>query len=52
MSCFFEIRWGFPNKPVQKGYTWASFQIPRKTFGKLQEAIWLTVINEIFVFAS
>ena len=28
----------------------ASFQTSRKRFRKLQEAIWLTVINEIFIF--
>ena len=31
-------------------YIWASFGNSRKGFRKLQEAIWLTVINEIFKF--
>ena len=30
---------------------WASFQTPRKRFRKLQEAMWLTVIDEIFKFS-
>ena len=29
---------------------WASFQTSRKRFRKLQEAIWLTVINRVFKF--
>ena len=29
---------------------WTSFQTSRKRFRKLQEAIWLTVMNEIFKF--
>ena len=31
---------------------WTSFQTSRKRFRKLQEAMWLTVINEIFKFLS
>ena len=41
---------GYPKYPTQKWCTWASFQTSRKRFRKLQEAIWLTVINEIFKF--
>ena len=43
-----ELSSGYPNYPTQKWYIWASFQTSRKRFRKLQEAIWLTVINEIF----
>ena len=39
---------GYANYPTQKLSIWASVQISRKRFCKLQEAIWLTVINEIF----
>ena len=45
-----ELSLGYPNYPTQKWYIWASFQTSRKRFRKLQEAIWLTVINEIFKF--
>ena len=38
----------FSGYPIQKWYISVSFQISRKRFHKLQEAIWLTVINEIF----
>ena len=41
---------GYPKDPTQKWYIWPSFQTSRKRFRKLQEAIWLTVINEIFIF--
>ena len=41
---------GYPSYPIQKWYIWASFHTSRKRFGKLQEAICLTVINEIFIF--
>ena len=43
-----ELFSGYPSYPIQKWYIWASFQTSRKRFRKLQEAIWLTVINEIF----
>ena len=43
-----ELSLGYPNYPTQKWYIWASFQTSRKKFNKLQEAIWRTVINEIF----
>ena len=46
----FELSLGYPSYPVQKWYIWASFQTSRKRFCKLQEAIWLTVINKIFKF--
>ena len=43
-----ELFSGYPSYPIQKWYIWASFQTSRKRFHKLQEAIGLTVINEIF----
>ena len=43
---------GYPNYPIQKWYIWTSFQTSRKRFRKLQEAIWLTLINEIFKFPT
>ena len=43
-----ELSFGYPNYPTQKGYIWASFQTSKKRFRKLQEAIWLTAINEFF----
>ena len=46
----YELSSGYPKDPTQKWYIWASFQTSRKRFRKLQEAIWLTVINEIFKF--
>ena len=46
----YELSLGYPNYPTQKWYIWAGFQTSRKRFRKLQEAIWLTVINEIFKF--
>ena len=42
-----ELFSGYPSYPIQKRYIWASFQTSRKRFCKLQETIWLTVINEI-----
>ena len=33
---------------IQKWYIWASYQDSKQRFCKLREAIWLTVINEIF----
>ena len=47
----YELSLGYPNYPTQKWYIWASFQTSRKRFRKLQEAIWLTVIDEIFKFS-
>ena len=38
----------FSGYPIQKWYISVSFQISRKRFHESQEAIWLTVINEIF----
>ena len=46
----YELSSGYPNYPTQKRYVLASFYTCRKGFRKLQEAIWLTVINEIFKF--
>ena len=43
-----ELFLGYSSYPIQKWYIWANFQTSRKRFRKLQEAIWLTVINEIF----
>ena len=48
INYLFELFSGYPSFPIQKWYIWASFQTSRKKFRKLQEAIWLTVINEIF----
>ena len=39
-----------PELPIQKRYIWTSFQTSRKRFRKLQKAIWITVMNEIFKF--
>ena len=50
VNCLPELSSGYPKDPIQKWYIWASFQTSRKRFHKLQEAIWLTVINEIFKF--
>ena len=41
---------GYLNYPTYKRYVWASSQISREGFRKLQETIWITVINEIFKF--
>ena len=46
----YELLSRYPNDPIKKWYIWASFQTARKGFRKLQKAIWLTVINEIFTF--
>ena len=43
-----ELSLGYPNYPTQKWNIWASFQTSRKRFRKLQETIWLIVIDEIF----
>ena len=48
INYLFELFSGYPSYPNQKWYIWASFQTSRKRFRKLQEAIWLTVINVIF----
>ena len=50
INYLFELFSGYPSYPIQKWYIWVSFQTSRKRFRKLQEAIWLTVINEIFKF--
>ena len=50
ISYLFELSSGHPNYPIQKWYISASFQVSRKGFRKLQKAIWLTAINEIFKF--
>ena len=42
---------GYQKYPTQNWYIWASFQTSGKRFHKLQEAVWGTVINEIFEFA-
>ena len=44
----YELSSGYPKYPTQKGYIWASFQTSRKRFHKLQEAIWPTVIKNIW----
>ena len=48
VNCFYELSSGYPKDTTQKWYIWTSFQTSRKKFNKLQEAIWPTVINEIF----
>ena len=50
VNCLYKLSSGYPKDPTQKWYIWASFQTSRKRFHKLQEAIWLTVIDEIFKF--
>ena len=50
VKCLYELSSGYPEDPIQKWYIWASFQSPRKRFRKLQEAVWLTVTKEIFIF--
>ena len=50
VNYLFERSSGYQNYPIQKWYIWASFQTSRKGFRKLQEAIWLTVINKIITF--
>ena len=50
VNCLYKLSSGYPKYPTQKWYIWASFQTSRKTFRKLQEATWLTIINEIFKF--
>ena len=47
---FYKLFSDYPNYPTQKWYIWTSFQCSRKGFRKLQEAIWLTVINKIITF--
>ena len=48
VNYLYELSLGHSNYPTQKWYIWASSQISGRRFRKLQEAIWLTVINEIF----
>ena len=48
VNCLYQLSSGYPKDPIQKWYIWTSFQTSRKRFRKLQEAIWLTVIYEIF----
>ena len=50
INYLYELLWGYPNYPIQKWHIWASFQASRKEFRKLQEAIWVTAINEVFKF--
>ena len=45
-----ELFSGYPKDPTRKWYIWDTFQTSRMRFHKLQEAIWLIVINEIFKF--
>ena len=51
MNYLSELFASYPSYPIQKWYIWASSQTCRKRFRKLQEAIWLTIINEIFKFS-
>ena len=39
-----------PQLHSSKKYNWSRFQTSREKFPKLQKAIWLSVINEIFKF--
>ena len=48
INYLFELFLSYLSYPIQKLYIWVSFQTSRKRFCKLQEAIWLTVINKIF----
>ena len=48
VNCLYELSSDSPKYPTQKWYIWASFQTSRKRFRKLQEAMWLTVINGLF----
>ena len=48
VNYFFELFSGYSTYPIRKWYIWANFQTSRKRFSKLQEVIWLTVINKIF----
>ena len=50
VNCLYKLSSGYPKALTQKWYIWASFQTSRKRFRKLQEAIWLTVVNEISKF--
>ena len=50
VNYLYELSSSYRKDPIQKWYIWASFQTSRKRFRKLQEAIWLPVINEIFKF--
>ena len=42
----------YPHYSIQKQHLWASFKASKNRLRKLHEAIWLTVINEIFAFPS
>ena len=48
VNCLYELSSGYPKDPTQKWYIRANFQTSRGRFCKLQEVIWLTVINKIF----
>ena len=50
VSYLYELSPRYPSYPIQKLYIWVSSQTSRKRFRKLQEAMWLTVIIEIFKF--
>ena len=51
VKSFYEFFPVYSNYPTQKWNVWASFQTCRKRLCKLQEAIWLTVVEEIFKFS-
>ena len=51
INYLYELSPGYPNYSTQKWNIWASFQTSRKRFRKLQETIWLIVIDEIFKFS-
>ena len=50
VNYLYELFSGYSKYPTQKWNIWSSFQILIKRFRKVQEAIWITVINEIFKF--
>ena len=51
VNYLYELSLGYPNYPTQKWNIWASSQSSWKRFRKLQESIWLTVVDEIFKFS-
>lgn len=50
LKFLFEFSCGYPNYLIKKWCIWARFQISRKKFRKLHEAIWPTLINKIYNF--
>ena len=48
LNYLFQLSLSFCNCPVQKYYGRTKFQTSKKRFRKVQEAIWLMVIYDIF----